>query len=76
MKLTRLRQLGRFKNPDTGRFVNVHKGDRVGYGDAWYFYLFRGKRQFISEKDFFDRWKKSKENADCPATERGEVGSD
>ena len=72
MKLTRLKTLGRFKNPDTGTFVNVHKGDRVGYGDAWYFYLLRGKRQFISEKDFFERWKNSKQNAELADDSSGQ----
>lgn len=61
MKLTRIRKQGRFKNPETGRFVNVHKGVRVGRGESWYFYLLRGKRQFITEKAFFESWKNVKE---------------
>jgi len=58
MKLTRLRKVGRFKNPDTDNFVNVYKGRRAGYGDSWYFYLYRNQRQFINESDFFKKWKK------------------
>jgi hypothetical protein len=58
MKLTRLRILGRYINPSTGRPVNVHKGTRANRGDNWYFYLYMGKRQFITEGDFYKNWKK------------------
>ena len=59
MKLTRLRKLGRFKNPDTNQQVNIHKGTRVGRNDEWFFYLRSGVRVFISEKDFYNIWKQN-----------------
>ncbi len=61
MKLTNIRRVGRFTNPDTGRPVNIHKGDRVNGIGSWHFYILRGERMLITESDFFARWKK--ENA-------------
>lgn len=56
MKLTRLRLIGRYTNPETGRPVNVYKGTRASRGDDWYFYLYRGKRHFIPEGDLRRYW--------------------
>jgi len=58
MKLSHIRCLGRYLNPDTGRPVNVHKGNRKGYGTDHLFYAYRYKRVFISDADFYSKWKK------------------
>jgi hypothetical protein len=58
MKLTRIRDLGRHKNPETGRFVNVKKGTRVGRSTDVIFYLYRGTRIIIDDADFYNNWKK------------------
>ena len=58
MKLTNLRNLGRYINPETKCPVNVHKGQKKGYSVEVLFYLYRGKRQFISDRDFYDKWVK------------------
>ena len=60
MKLTRIRKLGRFMNPETGRPVNVHKGRKVGYSCDVMFFIRSGKRVFVSDRDFYskDLWTK------------------
>ncbi len=58
MKLTRIRLIGRFTNPETGRKVNVHKGNRKGYGTDHLFYLYRQKRVFINDADFYGKWQR------------------
>lgn len=55
MKLSNLRIIGRYTNPETGRPVNVHKGRRMGYGTDHYFYLLRGRRVFIGDNEF-SKW--------------------
>lgn len=46
MKLSNLRQIGRYKNQTDGRCVNIHKG-RGKDGYDWYFYISSGKRIII-----------------------------
>lgn len=58
MRLTRIRLIGRYINPETGRPVNVHKGSRVGRSTDHLFYLFRQARVFINDSDFYSKWKK------------------
>jgi len=58
MKLTNIRPLGRFVNPETGRPVNVKKGRRVGRSVDIRFYLYRGKRQIINDAEFYRDWKR------------------
>lgn len=58
IKLRNIRPLGRYINPETGRAVSVKKGDRPGYGTTHHFYLFRYEKVLISQKDFYDNWKK------------------
>lgn len=57
MKLTAIRLLGRYVNPETGRPVNVHKARRVGRGGVLFFYR-SGKRVLITDRDFYsqDQW--------------------
>lgn len=58
MRLTQIRKLGRYRNPATGRPVNVHQGQRVGRCGPVIFYLYRHERQFITERDFYHNWEK------------------
>jgi len=52
MKLSRIRLLGRYINPETGRPVNVCKGYRFN-GMGTRFYLYRQRRVIIPEAEFF-----------------------
>ena len=60
MKLTRVRKIGRYTNPETGRKVNVHKGTKVGYGTDALFFIRSGKRVVINDSEFYREWKESK----------------
>jgi len=57
IKMTNIRKVGRFINPDTNRPVNVHKGRRVGRSTDHYFWILRGTRQIISQDEYFKKWK-------------------
>lgn len=56
-RLSNIRSLGRYKNAD-GKEVNVKKGRNTQRGTDVLFYLYRGKRIFISDKDFYGSFKK------------------
>ena len=53
MKLTNIKPVGRFRNTETGRLVNVKQGRKQGYGITILFYLHRGTRILISDRDFY-----------------------
>jgi hypothetical protein len=53
LRLRETRILGRYKNAVTGKEYNIQKGTRVGRGTDVYYYLYRGKRQFISAEEYF-----------------------
>ncbi len=59
MRLTNLRKIGRFINPETGRPVNVHQGRQVGRSNDVLFYLVSGKRQIITDRSFYNDWRKA-----------------
>ena len=59
MKLTNIRKIGRFINPETGRPVNVHQGRQVGRSNDVLFYLRSGIRQYITDRDFYNTWRKA-----------------
>lgn len=59
MTLTRIRKLGRYTNPITGNAVNVHTGRVVGRSVDVIFWLKNGRRQIISDRDFYRDWKAS-----------------
>lgn len=61
MKLTRIRPVGRYINPNTGRPVNVKTGRRVGRSVDIKFYLLQGTRMLINDREFSENW--NKENA-------------
>jgi hypothetical protein len=59
MKLSNIKLLGRYINPETNRAVNVHIGKRVNRSTDHLFYYFRQKRVFISMADFYGgKWQK------------------
>ena len=60
MKLRNIRNVGRYVDSNTNKSYNVKKGDRVGRATSHYYYLFRGSRVLINDKDFFDNYEKIK----------------
>jgi len=60
MRLSYNRKLGRYINPETGRPVNVHTGRNMQRGTDLLYFLRRGKRVFISDREFYHNWKESK----------------
>jgi SH3-like domain-containing protein len=58
MKLSNIRNLGRFHNKEQNKTVNIRTGRKVGYGVDLLFYLKSGSRVFVSDKDFYDNWEK------------------
>lgn len=58
MRLTNLRLLGRYTNPETQNEVNVHTGKQVGRSIDVLFYYYQNKRIPISDRDFYNEWKK------------------
>jgi len=60
MRLSYNRILGRYINPETGRPVNVHTGRNMQRGTDLLYYLYRNKRVFITDRDFYnaDQWQK------------------
>ncbi len=57
-KIINIRAVGRFKNTETGKEYNIKKGTIKQRGIDLIFYLYRGKRQFISDKEFYSIYKK------------------
>jgi hypothetical protein len=57
MKLSYIKSVGRYENTKTGKLVNVKKGRNMQRGTDLLFYLYRGKRQFISDLEFSKDWK-------------------
>lgn len=53
-RLTNIRPMGRFKNETTGQTYNVKKGRDPKRGTDHYFYLYRGKRQYIDDAEYFN----------------------
>ena len=52
-KFKNIRLLGRYKNTDTSKSYNIYKCTKVGYGTDCYFYFYRNKKQFISDREFY-----------------------
>ena len=53
VKLSNIRDLGRFKNTETLKEYNLKKGKNLQRGTDHIFYLYRGKRMFITDRDFY-----------------------
>ena len=62
MKLTNLRKVGRFRNKDTGKEVNIHKGRVVGRSCDVYYYLYRNSRIYVAIAELYSEWEKTNEN--------------
>lgn len=58
MKLTDIKELGRYKNTITGKSYNLKRGRNTQKGVDVVFYLYRGKRQIISDYDFYHNHEK------------------
>lgn len=52
-KYYKSRILGKYKNVATGQIYNVHKARHKQRNISILFYLYRGKRMFISDADFY-----------------------
>lgn len=61
MKLRNIRNVGRFRNEITKQEYNVKIGRRQGRSTDHYFYLYRGKRMFINDADYFNNHTKIEE---------------
>jgi len=59
-KLSNIRELGRYKNTITGKEYNLKKGTNKQRGTDSIFYTYRGKREFISDADFYHIYEKIK----------------
>ena len=53
MKLTNIKNIGRYKNIMTGKIYNIKKGTIKSKNTDYYFYLYRGKRVYLGH-DFFN----------------------
>jgi hypothetical protein len=59
-KLSNIRELGRFKNTETKKEYNLKKGTNKQRGTDHVFYLYRGKRVFVSDYEFYSEKKYEK----------------
>lgn len=57
-KLSNIRPLGRYKNTETNKEYNIKKGRNLQRGTDLIFYLYRNSRIFISDRDFYNIYKK------------------
>lgn len=57
-KLSNIRELGRYKNTQTNKEYNIKKGTNKQRGTDIIFYLYRGKKQVISDMDFYSIYTK------------------
>jgi len=54
IRLKNTRGIGRYRNDETGKEVNIKKGNCLNRGYSYYFYLYRGNRVFIPEAEYFN----------------------
>lgn len=59
IKITNVIVLGRFKNIKNNKSFTIRKGKSLETGDNLIFYLYLGKRIYISEDDFNNIYKKA-----------------
>lgn len=57
-RLTNIKELGRFTNSNTSKEYNLKSGYNSQRGIKKIFYLYRGKRMFVSDRDFYSVYKK------------------
>lgn len=53
-KLTNIVPVGRYQNNVTLKKYNIRKGRNLQRGTDILFYLYRGSRIYISDRDFYD----------------------
>ena len=53
MKLSNIKNLGRYRNIITKKEYNVKNGYRKQRGTDHKFYLYRGSRIYINDRDFY-----------------------
>jgi len=53
MKLTNIKNVGRYRNTETNKEYNVKKGRQIGRSVDILYYLYRGNRIIISDMDFY-----------------------
>jgi len=58
MKLSNIKELGRYINTETGKEYSLKKGTNKQRGTDHVFYLYRGRKQIISDLDYFSKYKK------------------
>ncbi len=54
MRLSNIRNIGRYKNNINGKEYNIKKGTNKQRGTDIIFYLYRNKRIIISDLEFYD----------------------
>lgn len=57
-KLSNIKKLGRFENTETKKQVNLYKGRNLERGTDIIYYLVSGKREFVTDRDFYSIYKK------------------
>lgn len=58
MKLSNIRNIGRYKHWNSPWGVNIKTGRWAARGTDNLFYLYRGQRIFISDRAFYSEWEK------------------
>jgi hypothetical protein len=56
-RLSNIKPIGRFKNSDSKKEVNLKSGKNRQRGTDHIFYLYRGQRVFVSDADFYSNKK-------------------
>lgn len=57
-RLSNIIPLGRFTNIETGKSYNLKKGRNIQRGTDHIFYTVSGKREFVTDRDFYSIYKK------------------
>ncbi len=58
MKLSNIKNSGRYRNLITGKEYNVKNGYRKERGTDLKFYLYRGSRVYLSDREFYQEHEK------------------
>lgn len=59
MRLSCIIELGRYTNITTGKSYNLKRGINTQRRTEIIFYTYRGKREFISDRDFYTIYEKN-----------------
>lgn len=58
IRLSNIISLGRYRNNETGKEYNIKKGKNLQRGTDHIFFLYRNKRHFINDADFYGNYTK------------------